>query len=148
VREIVDESAVHFWYFLAEKSMKILNQVDDSLTFSMVPLHLEIIVRNLLENAMKYSNQGGVISISAMSDIGTNIFTISDTGTGILPEDKVHIFDEFYLADTSRHKRDSHGLGLSMVKRIVSLYNGSIHVQSPGRDMGTTIIIRLPKKGL
>ncbi|MFH0967058.1 MAG: ATP-binding protein, partial [Methanobacteriota archaeon] len=145
VRSIVDQAIWNFLYSAQEKSLKIHNQVSDDLTFLMNALHLEIIIRNLLENAIKYSNRGGVITISAMSDEVRNTFSISDTGQGMSPEERAHIFDEFYQADNSRHERGSHGLGLSIVKRIVDLYLGTIHAESSGKGKGSTVIIRLPK---
>jgi signal transduction histidine kinase len=69
---------------------------------------------------------------------------IQDTGIGIPPEHQEKIFERFYKADTSRSKeKDSSGLGLSIVKKIITLHHGEIHVESRA-NKGTTFTVTLP----
>ena len=145
VKEVVENTIKTFHYSIQEKELVILNQVGDDFTLVMNVLHLEVLLRNILDNAIKYSESGGVIRISGAHETEFSTITISDTGIGMAEDEITHVFDEFYRADTSRHERDSHGLGLPIVKKIVDLYQGTISANSPGRGMGSTFIIRLPK---
>jgi heavy metal sensor kinase len=101
---------------------------------------------NLLDNAIKYSNPGGAIEVSAGGN-GSNVeVAITDKGIGISPEDLPHIFNRLYRADPARSRVSGGvGLGLAMVKWIVEAHKGGIHVTSqPGQ--GTTFRITLPAK--
>lgn len=80
---------------------------------------------NLIGNAIKFNPDNGTIRIRATSENGSITVTVADSGPGI-PEDSLsHIFDKFYQADTSR-KHEGNGLGLSLVKRILELHNGTV----------------------
>ena len=98
--------------------------------------------RNLIENAIKFSPEGSVIGIGLKQDGGMISVTVSDQGPGISPEDRERIFEKFYQGDPSR-SMSGNGLGLSLVKRIVGLHNGTINVESePGK--GAVFTVRLP----
>ena len=84
---------------------------------------------NLLSNAIKYSPEGGLIKINATSLNGSITVTVEDSGPGIPAESLSRIFDKFYQADTSR-KREGSGLGLSLVKRILELHNGTVTAEN------------------
>jgi signal transduction histidine kinase len=105
--------------------------------------HLTLVFRNLLDNALKYTPEGGTIHWTLVCDGDTIIHTIADTGIGIAPEHLPHIFERFYRADRAR-LRDvpGSGLGLSIVASILHVYGGAIDVQSPGINQGTTVTVR------
>ncbi|GKS12780.1 two-component sensor histidine kinase [Paenibacillus chitinolyticus] len=98
---------------------------------------------NLIANSIKFSKDGDVISVTILQDIKNVIVRISDTGIGISPEDQKRIFERFFKADRSHSRKYSgSGMGLAIVKQIVSLHQGDIRVESePGR--GTTVIVTL-----
>jgi signal transduction histidine kinase len=97
---------------------------------------------NLLSNAVKFTPKGGKILITLENNPQVVCVSVKDTGIGISPQEKKHIFEKFYQADKSR-ARDGNGLGLSLVYRIVSLCGGTIQVQSePGQ--GSEFTIQLP----
>ena len=102
---------------------------------------------NLVTNAIKYTPQGGTISIALGEDHDTAVFTVRDTGIGIAPGDLPHIFERFWRADPARSRtgdRPGTGLGLSITKWIAEAHGGSITVQSrPGR--GSVFVVRLPR---
>lgn len=100
----------------------------------------------LLDNAVKYNNQGGVVTISTKSSRRNAIIKIADTGTGIPKEDLSHIFKRFYRVDPSRSKDsvEGYGLGLSIAKSIVELHKGEISVVSKIQK-GTVFTVLLPK---
>ncbi len=107
------------------------------------PFKLEQVFINLLNNAIKYTDAGGVtIEIAASDDAVTT--RISDTGPGIPSDHISRIFERFYVVDKSRSKKmGGTGLGLSIVKHIVLLHNGTVRVESSiGR--GSTFIVSLP----
>ncbi|MFB7813665.1 sensor histidine kinase [Paenibacillus chitinolyticus] len=99
---------------------------------------------NLIANSIKFSKDGDVISVTILQDIKNVIVRISDTGIGISLEDQKRIFERFFKADRSHSRKYSgSGMGLAIVKQIVSLHQGDIRVESePGR--GTTVIVTLP----
>ncbi|MCL4540118.1 MAG: ATP-binding protein [Bacteroidetes bacterium] len=101
---------------------------------------------NLLDNAIKYSNDGSTIRVVQAAGKGTVKLQIIDKGVGIPPEDLPHIFDRFYRADKSRSSgatRRGSGLGLSIARSLIESHKGTITVLSqPGS--GTTVTITLP----
>ena len=98
---------------------------------------------NLIENAVKYSNDKGHITIGCRRTVGDIQFKISDDGNGMDDNTMKHIFDKFYQGDRS-HAARGNGLGLSIVKRIVELCKGEIAVESK-IGQGTTFTIKLPQ---
>lgn len=101
---------------------------------------------NIIENAIKYTPDGGKITV-ALKRMGRDaVLEIADTGVGIPQEDVEHVFDRFYRVDKAR-SRDTGGtgLGLSIVQQIVRLHAGSVTVQSE-QGKGTTFIVQLPVK--
>ncbi|HHY47310.1 MAG TPA: heavy metal sensor histidine kinase [Firmicutes bacterium] len=99
---------------------------------------------NLLDNAIKYTPQGGEVSVTVSSDRANATVAVKDTGPGIAPEHIPHIFERFYRVDKARSRSEGgSGLGLAIAKHIVQLHGGSIEVESePGR--GSTFAVRLP----
>jgi len=97
---------------------------------------------NLIQNAIKFSNQKGIIKIG-LNKIGDKVkIMIADHGIGIADKDKERIFERFFKGDKSRSK-DGNGLGLVIVKRIIELSNGSISFESE-LGKGSTFIVELP----
>ncbi|MFF2090004.1 ATP-binding protein [Paenibacillus sp. NPDC058174] len=99
---------------------------------------------NIIGNSIKFSMDGGVITVSMKQDIKSVIVRISDKGIGISHEDQKRIFERFFKADRSHSRKYSgSGMGLAIAKQIVSLHQGDIRVESePGQ--GTAFIITLP----
>lgn len=97
---------------------------------------------NLLGNAIKFSPEGGSVSVFLEKLPDALAISVQDEGIGIEPTAQKHIFDKFYQADTT-HKTEGNGLGLAMVKRILELLQGDIVVESaPGQ--GSTFTVYLP----
>lgn len=84
---------------------------------------------NLIGNAIKFSPDNGLIKIRLTNSNEKIVFTVDDNGPGISAEASKHIFDKFYQADTS-HKEEGNGLGLSLVKRILTIINGDITAEN------------------
>jgi len=110
-------------------------------------MRLEEIVHNLLDNAVKYSREGGRIVISMMARDGELVLSVADEGVGIPAEDLPRIFERFYRADRARSRElGGTGLGLSIVKHIAQLHRGRVEAESV-IDRGTTISVILPAEG-
>jgi two-component system sensor histidine kinase SenX3 len=105
---------------------------------------LALLVRNLIDNAIRYSHQGGQVTIEADSNGDEVTLWVRDTGVGIPSRDISRIFERFYRVDRARSRETGGtGLGLAIVKHIVENHGGRIDVESElGR--GTTFRIRLP----
>ena len=98
---------------------------------------------NLIENAIKYSNEHGNVKIHLTLKSGYFIFEVTDDGIGIPKKDIPRIFERFYRVDKSRSTRGT-GLGLAIVKHIVKLFNGDISVKS-SVGMGSTFTVKIKK---
>jgi len=109
------------------------------------PFKLEQVFVNLMDNAVKYTEKGG-ITITLRPENGWVLVQIRDTGIGIPKQDLPRIFERFYVVDKSRSRKiGGTGLGLSIVKHIVLLHNGTIDVQS-SQGVGTTVTVTLPSE--
>lgn len=91
--------------------------------------YLEIAFNNLISNAVKFTSNGGEISVSLKKQANKAIITVSDTGVGISKEVGERIFDKFYQIDGS-HAQEGNGLGLALVKKVIDLLGGEISVTS------------------
>lgn len=99
---------------------------------------------NLLDNAIKFTPPGGEVNVTARASEGWLTVIFQDSGIGIPPQIQSRIFDKFYQGDVS-HEKKGNGLGLALVHKIVTLYGGSIQLESsPGT--GSTFKILLPLK--
>lgn len=98
---------------------------------------------NLIDNAIKYDPQGGLLRLRLQRQDTNAVFTIDDSGPGIAPEDQSHIFDKFFQADSSR-MAEGNGLGLALVKRVLDVCGGSVHVENlPEAGCRFTVILPL-----
>lgn len=108
------------------------------------PKRLKQIVLNLVNNAFRYTPEGGTVTIIAKEQNGDFLFSVQDTGMGIAPEDVNKIFDRFYRTDRSRDRESGgSGLGLAITKALVDAHGGWIKVESQ-LNKGTTFTIMLP----
>jgi two-component system, OmpR family, phosphate regulon sensor histidine kinase PhoR len=109
----------------------------------------EQVVTNLLGNASNYTPEEGRIEVRAQPDpdAGQAVLTVRNSGPGIAPEDREHLFEKFYRGGNALTRRDGgSGLGLAIVKSLVDLHHGTIAVESePGN--GAAFIVRLPLAG-
>ena len=103
------------------------------------------VVVNLLANAVKFTPDGGTVTLHADRDDGTVRLAVKDTGIGIAPADQQRIFEEFQQAGTQTEKsREGTGLGLTLSRRMVELHGGTITLDSaPGK--GSTFTVALPR---
>ena len=97
---------------------------------------------NLIDNAIKYDPYGGLLRLRLNRRAGSIVFTVEDSGPGIAPEAQKHIFDKFYQADSSRMS-EGNGLGLALVKRVLDVCGGAVHVENLP-EAGCRFTVTLP----
>jgi PAS domain S-box-containing protein len=104
------------------------------------------IVTNLLNNAAKYTPQGGAIRISLSVDAGMLALSVEDNGIGIPADLQPHVFDLFTQADrTSDRAQGGLGIGLALVKNLTELHGGTVSCVSGGKDQGSRFTVVLPR---
>jgi two-component system CheB/CheR fusion protein len=108
-------------------------------------VRLTQVLGNLLNNASKYSDQGGEIGLTVTRSPTEVVISVTDHGAGISPEMLPRVFDLFAQEDkTLNRAQGGLGIGLSLVERIVRAHGGSVEAHSPGRGCGSEFIVRLP----
>ena len=121
----------------------VLDLPDGEIVRSAHKAKLQQLVGNLLDNAVKFTPSGGTVSVTLTKEPETGLarLAVSDTGIGISDEDKPNLFKRFWRSDASR-SLPGNGLGLAVVKAIVTSYGGSVTCTSrPG--VGTTFVVKL-----
>jgi len=112
------------------------------------PADMEIIFNNLISNAVKYNKVGGRVDITIDTTGSEAVIIVADTGIGIKKSDTENLFTEFVRIKNEKTKDISgSGLGLSIVRKVVELYFGTIQVDSTP-DIGTVFTVRIPKKSV
>lgn len=142
LRSRVDD-AVKLVKGIADKNKTIItNEVPDEYQIFADPEQIDHVVQNLIENAVKYSQEGSKVTIKPGPVPGS--FQVEDTGIGIPEREIPKIFDRFYRIDRTRAKGSS-GLGLSIVKSVIDLHGGKIEVKSK-LGAGSSFIIYIPRQ--
>jgi PAS domain S-box-containing protein len=109
------------------------------------PARLAQAVGNLLDNAIKYTDDGGRIGLRARVEADEVVIVVEDSGVGVDPELLPHVFDLFIQADRSlERKQGGLGLGLTLVRRLVEMHGGRVEAASAGPGLGSAFTIRLP----
>jgi PAS domain S-box-containing protein len=130
----------------ATKNITIRVETTDDIIFvDADQLRLEQIIWNLLNNGVKFTPQGGSVTVRLSRDAGHAHLDVEDTGEGIDPAFMPHVFEMFRQADaTSSRKHGGMGIGLALVEQLVSLHEGSISVSSEGRGKGAKFSVEFP----
>ena len=140
--ELVRTCALDFENLIEKKQLSLNCDIDEINITSSSSL-LEIVINNLISNAIKFTEPSGKISISIKENHNFVVIKVSDTGCGISNETGKHIFDKFYQGDTSRAS-EGNGLGLALVKKVIDILGGEILVESTF-GKGSTFAIKLKK---
>jgi signal transduction histidine kinase len=140
-REALAAAATHHH----EKGLDIVGPEEGQLFMTSDPERVEDILSVLLDNACKYTPEGGRVEVSTRREQGWIVFQIEDTGVGIPPEDLPNIFERFYRSDASRSEETGgFGLGLAIAKTTVDVLHGSIQVDSTAGE-GSVFTVRIPR---
>lgn len=145
ISEIIDDAIVDLKLMANNKGLTIEKQVPGDL-----PLingdkdKLANMLNSLVDNAIKFTNSGGKITLTASEEDGNLHITVNDTGIGIAKEFRSNLFKKFYQIDSSTTRRyGGTGLGLYISKHIVEVHNGKIWIESE-EDVGTTVHVSIP----
>lgn len=103
------------------------------------------VLGNLLENALRHTPRGGVVSLSAAADRGSALLAVADTGEGLEPHELAHVFERFYRTDVARSRdRGGSGIGLTIARALVEAHGGTLWAESEGPGTGCRFVFRLP----
>lgn len=128
---IVSEVMESFQGLIQAKDLQCLNRIPGDLRIYVDAKAMSQILRNLLDNAIKYTPEGGVITLEAEAYGSFCRMMVRDTGIGILEQDLSRIFERFYRADKAHSRQmGGTGLGLAIVKHLVQLHGGEVGVIS------------------
>ncbi|SMO89651.1 sensor histidine kinase [Fodinibius sediminis] len=145
VSRISETVAGNFREHAKARNISIQTQIDPNLQVQAHGAYIEEVINNLLENAVKYTPEGGQVNLQLQRSSGKAVIHLSDTGIGFDEETKKHLFERFYRASESDVQEQSgSGLGLPLVKAIVELYNGKIRTYSEGKGEGSTFVVEFP----
>lgn len=142
--ELIFTSTKIFEYIVKDKKITLNSSCPEGLKMKGNQVLVEQALINLIDNACKYTNEGGNILVS-VKQITENIhISVEDTGIGIAEKDQIKVFERFYRVDKEKSRNlGGTGLGLSIVKQIVKIHNGSISLQSV-LGQGSTFTLILP----
>jgi signal transduction histidine kinase len=144
LRSLVNNILDRFNKIVEEKNIVFENDFSESSIVEADSAMTEIIIENIISNAIKYSDSHGTIKINLFSENNKRVFSITNYGKIILPQHQNNIFNRFYRVDQSRTSQiEGKGLGLAIVKRLVDLQGFSISVDSSTLN-GTTFKIEFP----
>jgi signal transduction histidine kinase len=145
LRKVIESTLQPLQLPFKEKGITLKVSIDSVLpTFIADEQQLSWVISNLVNNALRYTSKGGTVEIAVLSDNGTVLVQVRDTGRGISPEHIDKIFDKFtQVKQSSDTTPGSVGLGLSIAKEIVELYGGEIWVESEV-NRGSVFSFRLP----
>lgn len=144
--EILIGILILFKEFAKKRGIEFKETIQDNILIKADPVAINRIVNNLIENAIKFSNDDCVIEIWLQNHEEKLIFSIKDCGIGIPPEMHKKVFEPYYQITTQKRNIQGMGLGLPIVKKVVQDLGGEIQIDSnPKRAPGTKIIVILPK---
>jgi len=123
-----------FRYQIEEKKLKFVSEVPEELLFVSDAEKLQIVLNNLIANAIEFSLEGGKITVAAESNDGLLCLKVADSGIGIAPEYQDKVFDRFRQVESGSTKgHRGHGLGLSIIRSVCDLLGGNVELES---DLG------------
>lgn len=146
-KNVLEELRTTFADALVSKNLHWKTSVaGEDVTFTVPPELLRMILRNLIDNAIRFTDPEGTIELSVQRDGETIVCAVADTGCGIAPAEQQRVFERFYQVERARSGRDrGTGLGLSIARHAATAINARIDLQSvPGQ--GTRVTLRIPRQ--
>lgn len=140
---LIDQVLKDFMAFAEKKEITLSSVLKDQVLIDGDERQLKRLFASLLENAIKYTNRKGAVSVSARKSRRHAIVSVSDTGIGIEEDELPYVFDRFYQVKKSRVSDGSFGLGLSIAKSVADVHRGLITVESRP-EKGSTFTVSLP----
>jgi PAS domain S-box-containing protein len=128
----------------ADRGIELSGELDPGVAVLGDRARLAQVLGNLLSNALKFTPRGGTVRVTLRKEGGVARLRVSDTGRGISKESLPHVFECFHQESSLANQAKGLGLGLHIVRQIVSLHRGHVDVESAGPDQGTSFTIELP----
>lgn len=147
--DVARQTAAMFGGTAEERSIELTIQTSGEATVRGDERQLRQVISNLVDNALRFTPDGGRIDLSVESDRAAHeaIVTVADSGRGVEPEHLDRVFDRFFQADAARDRSDikrGGGLGLSICRSIIERHGGRISLDSPGVGLGATVRVIVP----
>lgn len=142
--EITDDVLENSQFQAEHKSIRLENKVPENIDVKADPNLMQLIVRNLVNNAIKFSNEGDTVTVDAEVQNGNVVLKVKDTGIGIPQKEQEHIFSVSGNSRSGTQNEKGSGLGLKLCKEFTEKQNGGIYLESTEGE-GTTFYINLPK---
>lgn len=147
--EILKSSLPLFEYYCSKQKIKLRTSIEENIYLKADPYAINRIANNIIENAIKFTDEGGEITISLSQKNDNILFSVQDNGVGISPSLQKKIFEPYYQIGHKNTSLQGMGLGLPIVKNVVDSLAGEIVVESnPSLVPGTKILIILTKHDL
>lgn len=146
VRDVVDIAAETVRPLVDDREHTLtIDEIPPALMIDADPARLAQVFINLLNNAAKYTNRHGQITLTVEERNGCMVFRVRDNGIGIRPEMRERIFELFTQTEDAQPRADGGlGIGLGLTRRLVELHGGTITAESLGVDQGSTFTVTLP----
>jgi len=147
--ELINDNLALFTHYAQKAGVTIIANAERDLFVKADPLAINRIVTNLVENAIKYSGDGGGVQITLERDGDKLIFSVKDTGIGITSEMHRKIFEPYFQLNNPKSSNQGMGLGLPIVKKVLKELDGEILVESePRKTRGTKMTVKLKRHNL
>ena len=129
----------------ARKHVLDVSEPDEPVWVDVDPVRIAQVLANLVDNAAKYTPDGGRIEVRVSAQAGEAVVVVKDNGAGISPEGLLHMFEMFHRGDRTQMQADGGlGIGLALSKRLVDMHGGTLSAASDGRGRGSEFTLRLP----
>ena len=144
--EILKDNLLLFREYSKKRKIELKENIENNLLVKADPVSINRIVINLIENAVKFSEDDCTIEIFLKKHNGKIIFSVKDFGMGISPEMHKKVFEPYYQITKEKKSIQGMGLGLPIVKKIIQVLHGEIKIESnPKKNPGTTITVIFPE---
>lgn len=145
ISTITESVAVEYRRKARDKDIVMEIDITPELQIRAHGAYIEEVINNLLENALKYTPEGGSVNLQLQRSSGKAVIHLTDTGIGFDQETRKYLLERFYRANQQDvQESPGSGLGLPLVKAIVELYNGRIWAYSDGQGEGSTFVVEIP----
>jgi len=146
LKSVIEDAIDSLMPAAAAKSIQVVRTLDPDINVIGDRDRLQQVVWNLVSNAFKFTPKGGRVEVRLSEVEGDAQIEVVDTGIGISAEFLPFVFDRFRQADSSMSRRHSGlGLGMAIVRHLIELHGGTVSVESPGENQGTTFRLRLSR---
>jgi signal transduction histidine kinase len=146
LKRVIEDAIDSLMPAATAKSITVTRDLADGLNVLGDRDRLQQVVWNLVSNAFKFTPKGGSVAVRLAESNGDVCIEVKDTGIGIPSEFLPFVFDRFRQADSSMSRRHNGlGLGMAIVRHLVELHGGTVAVESPGENQGTTFKLHLPR---